>query len=125
MKETSPRKPDFASHARWLVTGVIIVAILLGSLLPGGVLTIGWNIEPPVKHLIAYGILGTLLVLAARADWSRAFAIAIALAVAGVLIEILQIFIRDRFFMWIDMLTGAVGAIGGVIFGRFLQWFVR
>jgi hypothetical protein len=125
MNETSSRKPDLASPARWLVTAAVILAVLLGSLLPGGVLSLGWNIDPPVKHLIAYGILGTLLVLAARADWSQAFVFAAILALAGLLIEILQIFIPDRSFMWIDVATGTLGAFGGVIFGQFVRWFVR
>jgi hypothetical protein len=125
MNESPPSKPDLASLARWLVTAAVVIAILLGSLLPGNAFSLGLGIEPPVKHLIAYGILGTLLVLAARADWSRAFVLAAILALAGVVIEILQLFIPDRSFMWIDIATGTLGAFGGVVFGRFVQWFVR
>ncbi|WP_376696601.1 VanZ family protein [Wenzhouxiangella sp. EGI_FJ10305] len=125
MKGEPPRKSNPASHARWAVAVAAILAILLGSLLPGGTLVVPIDIEPPTKHLLAYGLLGALLVLATGAGWLKALLLAAILALAGVLIEILQLFIPDRSFLWIDILTGCLGALAGVVLGRFIQWFVR
>lgn len=125
MNDTPPGASSLSSHARWWATIAAIAAILTGSLLPGGVLTLALDIAPPVKHLIAYGLLGTLLVLATRAGWLKALALAALIALAGLAIEVLQIFIPDRSFMWIDILATSLGALAGVVFGRFLRWFVR
>ena len=125
MSDTPARASSLSSHARWWVTIAAIAAILVGSLLPGGVLPLKLDIAPPLKHLIAYGLLGTLLVLATRAGWLKALSLAVLMALAGLAIEVLQIFIPDRSFMWIDFLATSLGALGGVVFGRFLRWFVR
>ncbi len=125
MNDVEPKSPNRASHARWLAAAVVIVAILLGSLLPGGVLIVPIDLAPAVKHLIAYGVLGLLLVLATGADWRKTLIIAAVLAGLGLLIEIAQIFIPDRSFLAIDILAGGLGALAGAILGRFLLWFIR
>lgn len=123
--DAAPKGSNHAAHARWWLTIAAIVAILLGSLLPIGAWPVAVDISPPVKHLIAYGILGTLIVLATVADWRKAILLAALLALAGVAIEIFQIFIPKRSFMWIDIATGSLGALVGVLCGKFLQWLVR
>lgn len=125
MSQTPPRTSSHASRARWGVTIAAMVAIALGSLLPAGALGLPIDVEPHIKHLIAYGFLGTMLVLATRADWPGAFGLAGLLVIAGIVIEILQIFIPGRSFMWLDIATSSLGAFSGVVLGRFVQWFVR
>lgn len=125
MNDDAPKRSNHAALARWLVAGAVILAILLGSLLPGGVLVVATGLSPALKHLIAYGVLGTLLVLASGADWRKSLIIAAILSGLAILIEIAQIFIPDRSFLLIDILAGGLGALGGAILGRFLLWFIR
>jgi len=64
-------------------------------------------------------------VLALQADWRRAGLAAGALAIIGLAIELVQIPIPDRSFLWIDAGASAVEAVGGVVMGVFARWFVR
>ena len=127
-----------ASTARWCVVGLVLAALLAGSLLPGGVQVLperaislpgGFviflgGISPPVKHLIAFGLLGFFLVLALEADWRRAGLVAGGLAGLGLAIELVQIVIPIRSFLWLDAGASAAGAVGGVVIGLFVRWFV-
>jgi len=125
MMKTRSRFPITPSGARWLVTGLVMAAVLVGSLVPGGTIPISVNIEPHFKHLIAFALLGFLLVLALEANWRQAATVALALGVLGFLIEVAQLFIPDRLFLWIDVAAGFFGALMGAVFGVFLRWFVR
>ena len=113
------------SQARWSVTGVALVAVLFGSLVPGGTLPFSIDMEPHMKHVVAFSLLGFLFTLALEADWRRAMAAALVLGSLGFLIEVAQLFIPDRSFLWIDVAAGFVGAFGGAVFGVFLRWFLR
>jgi len=119
------RPGSAASAARWCVVAIVLVALLVGSLLPGNVVLLPFEIHPPVKHLVVYGLLGVLLVLALKADWKQALVVGIALTVLGFLFEVAQIPIPDRSFMWIDAGASAIGAVLGAVFGLFVRWFVR
>ena len=101
------------------------MGVLIGSLAPGGTLPISVNMEPHFKHLVAFALLGFLLVLALEANWRRAATVALALGMLGFLIEAAQLFIPDRSFLWIDVAAGFAGALGGAAFGLFARWFVR
>lgn len=113
------------SVARWLVTGLVIAAVLVGSLVPGGTLPISIDMEPHFKHLVAFALLGFLLVLALQANWRRAGSVVLGLGLLGFMIEVAQLFIPDRSFLWIDVAAGFAGALGGAAFGLFVRWFVR
>ena len=128
-----------ASVVRWIAVAIVLLALLIGSLLPsgiplmpegrimlpGGVVLLPGSISPPVKHLVAFGMLGFFLVLALEANWRRACWVAGGLAVMGLAIEVVQIPIPDRTFLWIDAGASAAGAVGGVMMGVFARWFVR
>ena len=128
-----------ASVARWSAVVIMLLALLIGSLLPGGMPLMpdgGFSlpggvvlrpgaISPPMKHFLAFGLLAFFLVLALQADWRRAGLAAGALAIIGLAIELVQIPIPDRSFLWIDAGASAVGAIAGVVTGVFARWFVR
>src|SRR6056297_680009 len=139
------RPRSAASAVRWIAVGLVLVALLAGSLLPGGVqvlperaislpggfvLFLG-GISPPVKHLIAFGLLGFFLVLALEADWRRAGLVAGGLAGLGLAIEVVQIVIPVRSFLWLDAGASAAGGggsagggLGGVVRGVCVRWFV-
>jgi len=133
------RPGSAASAVRWIAVVIVLLALLIGSLLPGGmplmpssgvslpggvVLRPG-AISPPMKHFLAFGLLAFFLVLALEADWRRAGLVAGGLAALGLVIELVQIPIPDRSFLWIDAGASAVGAVGGVVMGVFARWFVR
>ena len=134
-----PRFRISASAARWSVVVIVLFGLLLGSLLPGGVsvmperlvslpggiVLLPGGISPPMKHLIAFGLLGFSLVLAMQADWRRAGLVAVGLAVMGLAIELVQIAIPQRSFLWLDAGASAAGAWGGVVLAVFVRWFVR
>ncbi len=114
-----------SSHIRWLVTGLVLLAVLIVSLVPGGTLPISIDMEPHMRHFVAFSLLGFLFVLALKADWQWTLVAALGLGLLGFLIEVAQLFIPDRSFLWIDVAAGFVGALGGAVFGVFLRWFVR
>lgn len=128
-----------ASVVRWIAVVIVLLALLIGSLLPGGIplMPEGWitlpggvillpsSISPPVKHMVAFGLLAFFLVLALEANWRRAVWVAGGLAVMGLVIEVVQIPVPDRTFLWIDAGASAAGAVGGAIAGVFARWFVR
>ena len=128
-----------ASVVRWVAVVIVLLALLIGSLLPGGMplmpegrISLPWGIvvfpgaiSPPIKHLLAFGLLAFFLVLALEANWRRAGWVACGLAVMGLVIEVVQIPIPDRTFLWIDAGASAAGALGGVMMGVFARWFVR
>jgi len=133
------RPGSAASAVRWIAVVIVLLALLIGSLLPGGMplMPDGWlslpggvvlrpgAISPPMKHFLAFGLLAFFLVLALEADWRRAGLVAGGLAALGLVIELVQIPIPDRSFLWIDAAASAVGAVGGVVMGVFARWFVR
>ena len=139
LMNSPPRFRISASAARWTVVGVVLVGLLVGSLLPGGVsvmperlislpggiVLLTGSISPPMKHLIAFGLLGFSLVLALEGDWRRAGLVAGGLAMMGLVIELVQISIPERTFLWIDAGASAVGAVGGAVVAGFVRWFVR
>ena len=112
------------SHIRWLVTGLVLLAVLIVSLVPGGTLPVSIDMEPHIKHFVAFSLLGFLFATALQADWRRALVVALGLGLLGFVIEIAQLFIPDRSFLWIDVAAGFVGGLGGAVFGVFLRWFV-
>jgi len=93
--------------------------------LPGGILLLPGSISPPMKHLLAFGLLGFFLVLALEADWRRTGLVAGGLAMLGFVIELVQIPIPERSFLWLDAGASAAGAFGGVLLAVFARWFVR
>jgi len=128
-----------ASVARWAAVAVVLLVLLVGSLLPGGIsvfpergislpagiLFLPGRISPPIKHLLAFGLLGFFLVLAVQANWRRAGLVAGGLAMLGLVIELVQIPIPGRSFLWVDAAASAAGAVGGAVMGVVVRWFVR
>jgi len=135
----SPRFRLAVTAVRWGVVMIVLIGLLLGSLLPGGVpvmperpisLPLGIvlmprSVSPPMKHLIVFGFLGFFLVLALQANWRRAGLVAGGLAMFGLVIEMVQIPIPGRSFLWVDAGASAAGAVGGAVMGVVVRWFVR
>ena len=103
----------------------MLLAVLIGSLVPGGTLPFSIDMEPHMKHVVAFSLLGCLFTLALEANWRQALMIMLGLSLLAFLIEVAQLFIPDRSFLWIDVAAGFVGALGGAVFGVFLRWFLR
>lgn len=124
MKSSVPKATSPASVARWSAVVVVLSALVVGSLLPGGmplmpearislpggIMLLPRAISPPLKHLLAFGLLACFLMLALEPDWRRAGWAAGGLAIFGLMIELVQIPIPNRTFLWIDAGASAVGA---------------
>lgn len=137
MESPSKDGKSAASVARWAAVAIVLLALLGGSLLPGGmsvmpdrisfgggIMLFPGAISPPMKHLLVFGLLGFFLVLALEADWRRAALVAGGLAILGLVIELVQLAIPERSFLWLDAGASAAGAVGGVLMGVFVRWFV-
>lgn len=139
MSDSDSSSRSAASVVRWLAVGIALATLLVGLLLPGGAPSIGsatvslpfgivvfpGTISPPEKHMLGFGVVSFLLVLALRADLRRAVQVVLGLACLGLLVELIQIPIPVRSFMWIDAGAGAAGALTGALGGWFVRWVVR
>ena len=119
-----PRFRITPHSARWFAAGLVLVGVLIGSLVPGGTLPVSIDMEPHMKHFVAFSLLGFLFATALKAGWRRALVVALGLGLLGFAIEIAQLFIPDRSFLWIDVAAGFVGALGGAVLGAVLRWVV-
>ncbi len=108
----------------WAGSGVFLALVLLGSLLPGGIPLLEVPLSPPLKHLFGYGVLALLVVLALRADFRRSAGIAVGLAMLGLAVELVQIPVPVRSFLWLDVGACALGAALGSGVGFGVQWIV-
>ncbi len=139
MNDSDPSERSIAHVLRWLVVGIALVILLVGLLMPGGAPSLGsapislpfgiivfpGAISPPEKHMLGFGVVGFLLVLALRADLRRSLQVFLGLASLGLLVELVQIPIPVRSFMWIDVGASAAGALVGAFAGWFVRWVVR
>lgn len=110
----------------WLLIHVlaVMIAVLIGSLMPSG---LGWSpVRPPeLAHFLAYGTLGFLLVAWAGARAATLFWVVAGLAALGFLIELAQIPIPNRTFLWVDALANAIGALLGALAAWFLARVIQ
>ncbi len=107
----------------WIAAATVF-AVLLGSLVPGGVRLVPFDL-PDQKHFFAYALMALLLVLARGHRLKRAAAIAAALSAMGLAIELLQSVIPGRSFYWEDVGANALGALVGAAAGWMLRYFFR
>ena len=100
----------------WLlvIAMLAMAAVLVASLLPGG---LGWApIRPPVlAHFVAYFALSALMTLWLGGRLVQALAIALGLSILGLGIELVQIQIPKRSFLWLDGLFNFAGALAGAL----------
>jgi len=88
-----------------------------------------------VAHLIAYACLAALICFALRFQrkflslkmsdgliWILAWGLAVAW---GGIIEVSQLFIRDRYADWLDVYTNAAGALAGILCYVIVKAFLR
>jgi len=66
---------------RWLA-GLALLAVLIGSLAPGHVTVVPFDL-PDQKHFLAYAVLGFLFVMAFQANWWQALLVVLGLALIG------------------------------------------
>ena len=100
-----------------------LLLLLLGSLLPSGIPLLALPVAPPVKHVIGYSVLAILMVLAMRADVRRSAGIALGLTALGLVVELAQIPVPVRSFLWLDVGACALGAVLGSVVGLGLRRF--
>jgi glycopeptide antibiotics resistance protein len=105
---------------RWLA-GLVLVAVLVGSLVPGYVTVVPFDL-PDQKHFLAYVCLGFLFVMALRANWWQAVLVAVVLALIGFGVELAQDLIPKRYFRWVDVRANGLGAVTGVVLGWVVRW---
>lgn len=99
---------------------ICIAAILVGSLMPGGIGGVPW-FRPVVYHLVGYGATAFILVLALGSDLRRIAGIVLALGAIGALTEVAQIWIPGRDAYVSDVLVNLAGAVIGVA----VAWVAR
>lgn len=99
----------------WLA-GLVLVAVLVGSLVPGNMTVVPFDL-PDQKHFLAYACLGFLFVMALRVCWWQAILVAAGLALLGLGVELLQELIPKREFRWVDVRANGLGAITGAAIG--------
>lgn len=107
------------SGRSWILGLALVSAmlVLVGSLWPGG---LGWSpVRPPVlAHFLAYGALGAAFAVAVGGRGLRVLGVVLALALSGLLLELIQIPIPKRSFFWGDVLANS----GGALLGAGLGW---
>ena len=111
----------------WWIFGVALLALLIGALAPRGALPGGIPLEPPAKHFVAYCCVGLLLTLALRSRLRSGLAAVLFLSALGLGVEILQLWIPGRSFLWLDVAVNVAGAAAGSMFAfavrRIWGWF--
>ncbi len=107
------------SGRSWILGLALVSAmlVLVGSLWPGG---LGWSpVRPPIlAHFLAYGALGAVFAVGVGGRGLRVLGVVLALAMFGLLLELIQIPIPKRSFFWGDVLANA----GGALLGAGLGW---
>ena len=108
---------------RWLA-GLALVAVLIGSLAPGHVTVVPFDL-PDQKHFLAYAVLGFLFVMAFQANWWQALLVVLGLALIGFGVELAQDVIPKRYFRWVDVRANGLGAVTGTVIGWGVVWLLR
>lgn len=102
---------------------VVVIAITIGSLLPGSSVGAVGELPDWVRHGFGYLVLGFFSRLAFRSV--RQWIIFIGVFTYGAVIEVLQPIISDRNFEVTDMLANAVGAALGIILATLTTYRFR
>jgi VanZ family protein len=107
-----------------LVWGGCVLAVIIGSLLPGNSIPIQalerLHINDKVQHALAYAVLALLPVLHEQRRNSVALLLLIAVAM-GILLEFGQLYSPGRSFDTHDMLADVAGIIIGATTGLLLR----
>ena len=116
---------------RWLLTGLLIVAITAVSIVPGnpkpGDSAFVWFVAQALPvfqktmHFIVYGALAWLWVwsLESRASWRTRLIVAFLFCVIfGAMLEWWQTFVPGRFGMLFDVLLNAAGVATGLMVAK-------
>ncbi len=117
------------STRRWLLPVAVALFILVASLVPvspGGPSPDTILLLPADKfgHLVSYAVLAAVTVLTSRHDslaWRDLILVAVGVTLFGAGIEVLQAFVPTRQFSVGDMAANGIGALGGVLVGRWLR----
>ena len=107
----------------WALVGLVIVAIVVGSLVSG---LVRWpsGISPTITHVSAYALLGGLMTLALiLTRIRRAPLLALLLTVCiGTSVEFAQMLVPVREFHPYDLAMNCIGAGIGVVCAAVLRW---